>query len=225
MSRPVIVIGCGGHSRVVASCLRAIDKTIVAFTSLDPRRECAGVDADVCSDEEACAKYSPEDVELVMGIGPVVMHAGGNAIGEVVKRYRALGYRFIGFQHPSAWVAAESKVAATAQIHAGATIQPGASIGEFSIINTHASVDHDCSIGNYCHVAPGATLCGSVTVGDGTYIGAGSTIIQGVRIGDKSFVAAGACVVRDLAEKCSVRGVPARLYSPKTQLEGDRCGS
>jgi len=74
---------------------------------------------------------------------------------------------------------------------AGVVIQPGCAIGENSIINTRAGVDHDCRIGHDVHVAPGATLCGTVTVEDGAFIGAGATVIQGLRVGARAVVECG----------------------------------
>ena len=78
--------------------------------------------------------------------------------------WRAKGYDFPALVHPSAWIAPGVILGDGVQVMAGVVIQPGCAIGENSIVNTRAGVDHDCSIGCDVHVAPGATLCGAVTV-------------------------------------------------------------
>jgi acetyltransferase-like isoleucine patch superfamily enzyme len=59
-------------------------------------------------------------------------------------------------------------------------------------------------------VAPGARLAGNVTVGEGALVGIGSCAVPGVSIGAWSVVGAGAAVTKDVAERATVGGVPAR---------------
>ena len=40
-------------------------------------------------------------------------------------------------------------------------------IGNNTIINTLANVNHDCIVGDGVHIGPSAVLCGTVTVGGG----------------------------------------------------------
>ena len=74
---------------------------------------------------------------------------------------------------------------------AGAVIQPGTVIGDNSIINTHASVDHDCKIDAHVHIAPGAILCGGVCIGERSHVGTGVVIVQNCQIGPGTLVRAG----------------------------------
>ena len=50
-------------------------------------------------------------------------------------------------------------------IGAGAIVQAGARVGEDTLINTGASVDHDCVVGPHVHVGPGVTLSEDEAVG------------------------------------------------------------
>ena len=215
MTRPIVIIGFGGHGRVVAAAFAALRRQVIAATVLCPKpTDPQFLGIEIMSDESMLARYRPEDVLLSLGIGSVGPTNDHSLTRQTVKSFQRLGYSFVGFQHPAAWIAQGATISATAQVHAGAIVQPGAAVGEFSILNTKASIDHDCLVGEFCHIAPGATLSGGVSVGDGSHLGTGCSVIQGIQIGRSSFVAAGATVVRDVADGEFVRGVPAKCFPP-----------
>lgn len=220
MTVPLVVIGFGGHGRVVVSALTAAGHRIIAVTDLHPHLvTCASKNIEVITDEMLRERFRPQDVMLVLGLGSVKPTTEQGLTRQTVKSFQDLGYRFIGFQHPAAWVASDAIVSPTAQIHAGVIVQPGARVGDFSILNTRASVDHDCQIGSFCHIGPGSTLSGNVFVGNGSHLGTGCNVIQGIQIGESSFVAAGATVVRDVPNHESVKGVPAKSFRPNHFLD------
>ena len=215
MTLPIVVIGFGGHGRVVAAALIATGRKLIAVTDLHPKAVTnAPKNVDVITDEILLIRYGPGEVLLALGIGSIRPTLEQGLTRQTVKSFHDLGYRFTGLQHPAAWVASDAIVSPTAQIHAGAIVQPGTTIGDFSILNTKSSVDHDCLIGSFCHIGPGATLSGNVSVGDGSHLGTGCNVIQGIRIGNSSFVAAGATVVRDVPDHDSVKGLPAKSFRP-----------
>lgn len=212
---PIAIIGFGGHGRVVAAALLASSNRIVAVTGLKPHLVIhAPKNALVITDEGLIERYAPEQIVLALGIGSVRPTNENCLMRQVVKSFQNLGYRFIGLKHPTAWVAEDAIVSATAQIHAGVIVQPGARIGEFSILNTRSSIDHDCQIESFCHIGPGSTLSGNILVGSGSHLGTGCNVIQGIRIGESCLVAAGATVVRDVLDNESVKGVPAKSFRP-----------
>ena len=205
---PAIVIGAGGHARVLIEALRLARQDILFVTDDNPRahgRELYGYAVKGSQDEVLA--YTPEQAVLVNAVGSTSQPV---ARSQVYQRFTTRGYRFIGVVHPSAIVSPNARLAPSVQVMAGAVIQEGAAIGANAIINTRATVDHGCSIGPHCHIAPDATLCGSVSVGQLCHVGAGATVIQGKRIGYRSLVAAGAVAVEDMPSESSVRGVPAK---------------
>jgi UDP-perosamine 4-acetyltransferase len=208
MNPAVIVVGAGGHARVVIDALQRAGTEILFATDADPAKHgqtMLGVR--VAGGDEAIAAQVPGRVQLALGVGTVGHDRGRRAVAE---RLAALGHEFATVVHPSAVVASDVRVLEGAQIMAGAVVQTGTQIGRHAIINTGACVDHDCRVGDHAHVAPGATLSGGVDVGDGAFVGAGACVIQSVRVGAGSVVAAGAVVVRDVPAGACVMGVPAR---------------
>jgi UDP-perosamine 4-acetyltransferase len=203
---PVIVIGGGGHAKVLVSTLLLCRRSILGFVDLNPAAppllgiRCLGSDA-------AVLLHAPGDVRLVNGVGSTNSAAIRQDIYDRFTRER---YCFASVIHPSAIVAPEVQIEDGVQIMAGAILQPGSKVGSNAIVNTGAIIDHDCVVGAHAHVAPGAVLSGGVRVDSGAHIGAGACIIQGVSIGAGSVVGAGAVVIKDVPPGVTTVGVPAK---------------
>ena len=209
---PLVLLGAGGHARVLVALARAIGYQIVGVC--DPVLAADAVSKweglEVLGDDSAIGRLAPDRVALMLGIGKVVT---GNLREQIFTSWRERGYDFPALVHPFAWVAPDVVLGSGVQVMAGAVVQPGCEVGENSIINTRASVDHDCHIGRNVHVAPGSTLCGSIMVEDGVFIGAGATVIQGLRIGAGAVIGSGVTLVRDLLPGMLIMGAPNRLYN------------
>lgn len=207
---PLVLLGAGGHARVLAALMRAAGHKVLGVC--DPKLAMEGISRweglDVLGDDSALDRLPPDRVALVLGVG---QRARDTVREQLYADLRARGYCFPALVHPSAWIAPGGVLCDGVQVMAGAVIQPGCMIGENSIVNTRAGIDHDCRIGRDVHVAPGATLCGAVTVEDGAFIGAGATVIQGLRIGARALVGAGVTLVQDLASTTTILGCPNRL--------------
>lgn len=193
-----ILLGSGGHARVVLHLARACGMQVTALC--DPGLVGTGVTeweglAYLGGDEALAERVTCGPLLNGLGIMP-----GGLARSRLQVQLAALGWVFPPLIHPTAWAAGDMKLGDGVQIMAGAIVQPGCQIGQGSIVNTAASVDHDARMGRFCHIAPGATLCGDVMLGDHVFIGAGATVVQGIAIGEGAVIAAGAVVVQNVAK-------------------------
>lgn len=112
--------------------------------------------------------------------------------------------------HPAAWIAENAIIGVGSQVLAGAIVAAEVRIGRECIINTKASVDHECILEDGVEVAPGATLCGIVHADVNAWICAGATVLPRLRIGADAIVGAGAVVTKDVPDRATVVGVPAR---------------
>lgn len=206
MTLPVIVIGGGGHARVVIDALHAAGHEVLGV--IDPKPEIAAkLPKGIGLLGSALTIAKPGHAVLALGVGSIDVGAKNPRPG-LFSEAKVAGFTFMSFSHPSAVLAADARLGEGAQIMAGAVLQPGVTLGINCIVNTRASLDHDCHIGDHVHIAPGAVLSGGVSVGDGCHIGTGAIVIQNIRIGAGAMIAAGAVITRDVLPGARVRPGP-----------------
>jgi UDP-perosamine 4-acetyltransferase len=204
---PIIVIGAGGHAKLIMDILHRLNREVIGCTGLNKGlngtvmmgEKVIGVDEDIF-------KYSPRDLRLVNGLASI---GTNNRPREIYDIYSKAGYIFETIIHPEAIISEEVGLAQGVLVMGGAILMPGVHVAKNVLINSAATIDHDCSIGAHAHIAVGATLCGAVSVGAGAFIGAGAVIIQGITIGRDAVIGAGAVVTHDVPAKHRVVGVPA----------------
>lgn len=199
MNKKVVIIGAGGHGRVVADTVEACGDTVVGF--LDDSFSEKGK-LNVMGKVSDAEKYCDGETELFVAIGNCrvrekIMNGLPNALW-----YTAI--------HPSAVISPSAVIGEGSCVMPCAVVNNSAVIGKGCIVNTCASVDHDGIIGDFVHIACGANLAGTVTVGNRTWIGIGSVISNNITVCDDLMIGAGTVVVKDITEKGTYVGVPAR---------------
>lgn len=205
---PLLIVGGGGHARVLIDALRLGGHTLIGLTDPDPAawgESVSGVP--VLGEDAHLTRFAPDEVRLVNALGSTQSTAARRAVFE---RWEANGYTFARVTHSSAVVAASAQVGNGVQLLARSVVGAGASLGPNSLVNTGAIAEHDCRVGAHVHLAPGVTLSGGVTLGDGCHLGTGCVVIQNVTIGAGCVIGAGAVVTRDLEPHTLAVGVPAR---------------
>lgn len=204
MHERLIVLGAGGHAKVVIETIQ-LTRPHCEIAVLDDHR---GVSETILGlpivGRWSWLESNWPDAEIMPALGANVRRA------ELGDWLRAAGRRMATIVHPQSVVSTSALVGDGCFVAAGAIVNAEVKLEQAVIVNTSASIDHDCHIGYASHIAPGSHLCGAVEVGSQTLIGAGATVLPGVRIGDDALVAAGAVVTRDVPDGGRVAGVPAR---------------
>lgn len=204
----VILIGSGGHARVLLDSLDHNFNSIVGYVDVNENVDSLGSIKYLGSDE-VINSFPPSKFKLLNGVGSIPYSAKRACI---FQKYSSLGFNFVKVVHPSSYVASSVVLNEGCQVMAGAVVQTGSVCGPNVIVNTRASVDHDCHLSACCHVSVGVTLGGNVYVGEGGFVGAGSTVIQGIKLGAKCLIAAGSVVTQDVPAGARVAGVPAKVF-------------
>lgn len=200
MPEKVIIMGAGGHGRVIADILRSSGREVLGF--LDDRA-ISGPDTNVLGKVEDAPRFK-DSAEFIIGIGD------NKTRMEIAARFQGV-LRFATAVHKSAVIAPGVILGEGSAVMAGAVVNVGAVIGSHCIVNTSASVDHDCALSDFVHLSPGAHLAGNVTLGKGAWIGIGGAVINGVTVCPWCIVGAGGVVIKNLETPGTYVGIPASL--------------
>ncbi|MEO6376629.1 MAG: hexapeptide transferase, partial [Caulobacteraceae bacterium] len=131
---PVVVVGAGGHAKVVIELIRAEGRyEVVALLDADTTpRQVLGVE--VVGDDDALPRLR------VDGIANAFIALGGNALRlKVGGRARAAGFELVNAISPMAVISPTARIGAGVAVMAGAVINAEARVEDFAIVNTNAS--------------------------------------------------------------------------------------
>lgn len=199
---PIVIVGAGGHAKVILSILSALHENIIGLVDDDiARHHTTLLGSQVIGDLSFLTHWT----------GRAVCALGHNSLRRAITlHYDHLTW--VSAIHPRAYVHESVSLGDGSIVCAGAIIQPDVIIGKQVIINTAVSIDHDCQIGDYSHIAPGSHLGGGIEVGEGALIGLGSNIKPYTVVGPWSIIGAGSVVVHDIEGHVVAKGVPAKSY-------------
>jgi sugar O-acyltransferase (sialic acid O-acetyltransferase NeuD family) len=199
MNNRLIVIGAGGHGKVVADNALKNGYFNINFVDDHATGTCMGF---------PIIGTSAEIDHLNDGKTDFVIGVGNNAIrNQIAEKYDV---NWVTLIHPSAQIAVNVSIGKGTVVMAGAVINASATVGEHCIINTGAIVEHDNAIGDYVHISPRAALGGTVRVGDLTHIGIGAVVKNNIAVCDHCVIGAGAVVVKEIKDSGTYVGVPSR---------------
>ena len=202
MPKNVVIIGAGGHAKVIADIITKSNDNVIGFLddNLDIQNKTIYLNKTVLGTTKDIDKY--KEYYFIIGIG------NNNIRENIANSYDLKWYTAI---HPNAIIANEVSIEEGSVVMAGSIINTGTKIGKHCIINTKSSLDHDNIIENYVHISPGATLAGTVHIKEKTWICAGATIINNITIAKNNIIGAGSVVIKDINETNGTYvGVPAR---------------
>lgn len=159
--------------------------------------------------------YREEDIELecfFRSYDEVIVATGDNDIREAkCAVLNSAGAPVASIIHPRAFISPSARLEKGCMVFAYAVIHTHASVGKGCIINTGAVVEHDCVVGDFVNVCPNAAAAGHCRIGRKSFIGVGASVKDEVAIGEEAVIGAGAAVVRDIPDRATAVGVPARV--------------
>lgn len=198
----IVVVGAGGHGKVVCDVLRTMGEKVGGFCDDRKSRGERVLYLPVLGDTEW---LEANPTRIALGIGD---NARRKAVAE---RLEAAGCTLVTAVHAAATVAPSATLEPGTVVMARAVVNPDATVGRGAIVNTGAIVEHDCFVGSYAHLSPASALGGGARVGELTHIGLGAVVLPLVHLGERSIVGAGSVVNRNIPSDVVARGVPARV--------------
>lgn len=213
MTRPLVVLGAGGHAKMVIEAARSGSwyepLVCLSATQVDVQH-LLGVRIEV---------ETPERLEQLRRAGYwAIVAIGENRIRRKLQSsLEQRGWPIATVISGTAWCSPSASIEPGTVLMPLSAVGAEARVGRGGIINTSASIDHDCLLSDFVHIAPGSHLAGNVTVANEVFCGVGVSVIPERTIGARTIVGAGAVVVSDIPNDSVWVGCPARPMAARVR--------
>lgn len=205
MKDKLLIIGAGGHGKVVADIALKMDrwKEIAFLDDNEDIKTSMGIE--VIGKSADMYRYI-KDYDIFVAIGT-------NEMRKIIQeKLEIRGANIPVLIHPEAVIGREVEIGVGTVIMAGVVVNCCTTIGKGCIINTGATIDHDNLIEDYVHISPGVHTAGAVRIGKGTWLGIGSIVSNNITITSGCTIGAGAVVVKNIGKSGTYVGIPARRF-------------
>lgn len=216
----IIIIGSGGHAKVVMDIVRKEAKFRIAGL-LDENRAPGEhtLDCPILGQlADLPGLIRDHDLKgAIIAIGDNFIRCKTAAQTKEI----APDLPLISAIHPDSSIASDVAIGEGTVIMAGVTVNSSSSIGRACILNTNCSLDHDSTMADFASLAPGVVTGGNCQIGRLSAIGIGAVLIQGINVGEHSIVGAGSLVLKSIDSFVVAYGTPAktiRALNPADQL-------
>ncbi|WP_342480564.1 acetyltransferase [Paenibacillus sp. FSL L8-0340] len=201
----LLILGAGGHGKVVADAAMASGKwSDIAF--LDNNNDLNEVlGFPVLGRFESYQYHLQENWTVFVAIG------NNSARMYWLDKLELEGYNIATIIHPYSTISGFSSLGKGSVALAGVVVNANSSIGRGCIVNTSSTVDHDCIISEGVHISPGVNISGTVTVKEDSWLGVGAKVNNNITIGKNVIVAAGAVIIKDVPDNVMVAGIPSTI--------------
>lgn len=206
MNKNLLIIGCGGHGRVVLdAALKMNVWNNIAFVD-DTYPKVRNINSiKVLSKIKNINKLNKNWKYIIIAIGD-------NFIREKIKIFiNNYNFSFANIIDPSVSISAHAKIGKGNVILANSILATGSIIKNNSIINHGAIIDHDCFIGSNTHICSEVTMSGNVKIGNNVFIGLSTSIINGVHIGNNVKIGAHSLINKSIISNKLAYGIPAKI--------------
>jgi sugar O-acyltransferase (sialic acid O-acetyltransferase NeuD family) len=192
MTRPMLVIGAGGHSR---SCIDVIERHGgYEIIGLIGRAEEVGsylLNYRVIGCDNDLPSLMRPGLCALVSVGQI----SANRVRQVLfEHLLQIGFELPVVVSPLAYISPHAEIGVGSIVMHHATISAGVKVGNNCIINSGAIVEHDCHVSDHCHVSTGSVINGGVHIGIRCFVGSGSVIREKCSVGDDTVIGMGISV-------------------------------
>ena len=208
--KDLIIFGASGFGREVAWVVERINKVNTVWNLLgfiDDDETLIGTEINgykVLGKTEDVVNYP--DAYFVCAVG--ASRVREKIVNNLKRVYPDI--KFASIIDPSVEMSDYVNIGEGSIICAHTIITVNITIGEHVIINLDCTIGHDAVLCDFVTLYPSVNVSGITKIGYGVELGTGMQIIQGKQVGSYSIVGAGAIVVKDIPEKCTAVGSPAK---------------
>ncbi|MDC0608468.1 NeuD/PglB/VioB family sugar acetyltransferase [Candidatus Pelagibacter ubique] len=206
----VLIIGTGGHSKVVSDEIgRLKNYKVVGY--IDERKKKGSI-PNKFDKAKVLGKLS--DLKKIYKKKYFIFIA----IGDNYKR-KKIFEEILKFELPIKWakiisknsiVSKNAKILEGTIIISGAIINTNTNIGKHCIINTGSKIDHDNHFDDFSSCGPNVTTGGNVVLKSLSFVGIGSTIKHNIKILDNTVIGGKSYVNKNCEKNCLYFGRPIK---------------
>jgi sugar O-acyltransferase (sialic acid O-acetyltransferase NeuD family) len=203
------IVGAGGLGRELLAVLRtdfAFGKDWIVAGFIDSRHELKGTEIDgvpIIGGTEDAPVYSSSI--FVAAIGDVSLKR------DLVTSLSERGAVFISTR-TQCRIGERSRIGAAA-FQLNAFVSVDCVVEDFVYLDSGCVIGHDTTIGRFSHIGSGVFIGGRVRVGECVTIHPRAAIGQGIAVGSGATIGLGAVVLKDVPERATVIGNPARVVT------------
>ena len=190
-SRKLIIVGAGGHGKVVYDVAENTKKYDEIYFLDDNLKLCQFYKSKIIDTTEYIYKYIKE-YHFIVAIGD------NKTRNEKQTLLKQLNAKVVTLIDKTAIISDSATIGEGTVVMPKVVINADVRVGHGVILNSGCIVEHDSNLGNFCHISPNATICGTVSIGAGTWIGAGATIINNKKICENVVIGASSIIINDI---------------------------
>lgn len=207
MSKPLILVGGGGHCKSVIEAAESAGYGILGVLDMPEDLGKEILFTKVIGTDDDIPSYV-DQAEFVVTVGFI---KNPSTRIKLFNRIKEAGGRLATIVASTAYVSKYATIGEGTVVLHQAFVNAGAVVGRNVILNTATNIEHDAVIGDNCHISTGTMVNGECKVGDRCFVGSQSVLANCIAIGDDIIVSAGSFVRKSITEKGIYAGNPAVL--------------
>ena len=206
--KDIYIIGAGGFGREVAWCIERINEVMPTWNIkgfIDDNQQLWKTKEGAYTVVGGCEFLKKlNNVYAVCAVGSAKIRK------KIIEKLNGSNVKYATIVDPSVLLSKHVRVGEGTIICAGTIATVDINIGKHVIINLDCTLGHDDIIDDFVTIYPSVNVSGNVYIGQCSEIGTGTQIIQGKNIVSDIIIGAGAVVVKDIEERGTYVGSPAR---------------
>lgn len=204
----IIIIGAGGIGKETAFLIEQINECkhqweIVGFVDDNIEIQNRVINGYKVLGSIEQIKYF-EDIYVVCAISNYEIKK------KIVNKMKSYNIRFANIIHPSVCISDTNAIGEGVIIYPGVIMTTNIRLGSHVIISPKCGIGHETIIEDYVSLLWNVNISGNDLLKEGCMLGSGCTVIQNKKVGKETIVGAGAVVIKDLPDRCTAVGIPAK---------------
>ncbi len=201
------IIGAGGFGREVSALVSDINKTDATWNFLgfiDDNESGLTVEGEqILGTVDDLVKMNPKPYVAIA----IASYSIREKISKICEKNNIPVATLI---HPSCEIGPKCEIGEGSIVCKKSQFTTNIKVGRFCILNENCALGHDTVLDDYVSVMSQGLFGGESFIGKGCYFGLRSTVINRISIVPECIFGAGCVVVKNIEEKGTYVGVPAR---------------